>query len=65
MIFTQSSLLPASLSIPRIRQSLVIGRVITELGALTLTIQTTPDLSEKFLTILPRTHFNFAAFPQQ
>ena len=43
--FTQSSLLSVSLSNSRIKQSLVIGRVITELGVLTLTVRTTPDLS--------------------
>ena len=56
--FTHSSLLPVSLSNFRIKQSLVIGRVIMELGVLTLTMQTTPDLSGNVLTTLPRTHFN-------
>ena len=37
--FTHSSLLPVSLSNFRIKQSLVIGRVITELGVLTLTVR--------------------------
>ena len=45
--FTHSSLLPVSLSNSRIKQSLAIGRVITELGVLTLTVQTTPHLSGK------------------
>ena len=56
--FTHSSLLPISLSISRIKQSLVIGHVITELGVLTLIVQTTPDLSGNVLTTLPRTHFD-------
>ena len=47
--FTHSSLLPVSLSNSRIKQSLVIGRVITELGVLTLTVRTTPDLSGNVL----------------
>ena len=41
---THLSLLPVSLSNSRIKQSLVIGRVITELGVLKLTVRTTPDL---------------------
>ena len=39
MIFTQSSLLPVPLLTPRIKQSLAISRVITELGVLTLTVR--------------------------
>ena len=56
--FTHLSLLPVSLLNSRIKQSLVIGRVITELGVLTLTVRTTPDLSGNVLTTLPRTHFD-------
>ena len=56
--FTHSSLLPVSLSNSRIKQSLIIGRVITELGVLTLTVRTTPDLSGNALTTLPRAHFD-------
>ena len=44
-----------NLSNSRIKESLAIDRVITDLGVLTLAVRTTPDLSEN---VLSRTHFD-------